>query len=176
MMPLKDGFTLAEEIRVDNSLIPIIFLSAKALKEDRIRGFRIGADDYITKPFSTEELSLRIEAILKRVYQSKVACPDIRIFNIGKFLFDYNNHLLTFENEERKLTKREADVLSLLFKNKNHVVRRESALENIWGENDYFKGRSMDVYITKLRAYLKNDPNISIINVHGTGFKLEIND
>lgn len=176
MMPLKDGFTLAEEIRKENALIPIIFLSAKAMKEDRIKGFKLGADDYITKPFSTEELSLRIEAILKRVKTSKITTPDIRVYNIGKYNFDYNNHILSFGEEKRNLTKREAEMLNMLFKNKNQVVRREAALEYIWGENDYFKGRSMDVYITKLRSYLKQDPNISIINVHGTGFKLEIGE
>jgi two-component system, OmpR family, response regulator len=176
MMPLKDGFTLAEEIRAKNNLIPIIFLSAKSMKEDRIKGFKIGADDYITKPFSTEELSLRIQAIMKRVQQSKLETLNEGVFNIGNYLFDYDNHTLSYNNNVRKLTRREADMLNLLYRNKNQVVRREVALEEIWGENDYFKGRSMDVYITKLRSYLRNDISINIINVHGTGFKLEISD
>lgn len=174
MMPLKDGYSLAEDIKKIDSNIPVIFLSAKNMKEDRIRGLKIGADDYITKPFSSEELSLRIEAILRR-YRT-LETEKKRLFKIGKYTFDYSEQILVFEDKKQNLTKREAEVLQLLCANQNRLVRRETALENIWGENDYFKGRSMDVYITKLRKYLKNDASIAIQNIHGTGFKLEIKD
>ncbi len=173
MMPVKDGFTLAEEIRKENDRIPIIFLTAKNMKEDKIRGFKIGADDYITKPFSTEELKLRIEAILKRARYSALADEGPGLFKLGQYSFDYNNQLLTSSSGERRLTKKEAEVLRLLCLNKNKILRREVALKTIWGENDYFMGRSMDVYITKLRKFLKEDPNLSINNIHRTGFMLE---
>lgn len=172
MMPLKDGFTLAEEIRRIDNNIPVIFLSAKNMKEDRIRGLKIGADDYITKPFSSEELSLRIEAILRRYKLNET--EKKQVYKLGKYVFDYSEQVLIFEKNKMSLTRREAEVLLLLCENQNRLVRREIALETIWGENDYFKGRSMDVYITKLRKYLKNDDSIAIQNVHGTGFKLEI--
>ena len=176
MMPKKDGFTLAEEIRQTDIAIPIIFLTAKSLKEDRIRGFQVGCDDYITKPFSTEELSLRIKAILKRC---KVKNPLTEnngndIYEIGRFVFDYENMTLKINSQENSLTRKEAALLKLLCLNKNKLLTREIALKSIWGENDYFIGRSMDVFIAKLRKYLKADPNISITNVHGTGFKLEV--
>ncbi|HBS86591.1 MAG: two-component system response regulator [Bacteroidetes bacterium GWF2_38_335] len=174
MLPLKDGFTLAEEIRKADEFIPVLFLTAKTMKEDRIRGFRIGADDYVTKPFSTEELSLRIEAILKR-YRNAFKISDKQpSIKLGKFTFDHVNQILITPTEEIHLTKREADVLRLLCLNVDTVLRREVALKNIWGDDDYFKGRSMDVYIAKLRKYLKEDKSVSITNVHGTGFKLEI--
>ena len=174
MMPIKDGFTLAREIREMNEDVPIIFLTAKSMKEDRIEGFKAGADDYISKPFSTEELILRIEAILKRYRYSNIISDKEKIFDIGKLQFDYTNLKLIGPNSEKKLTKREAEVLRMLALNKGKILRRDIALKNIWGEDDYFMGRSMDVYITKLRKYLKEDENISIINVHGTGFKLEV--
>ena len=174
MMPIKDGFTLAREIREMNEDIPIIFLTAKSMKEDKIKGFKAGGDDYILKPFSTEELILRIEAILKRYRYSNIISDKEKIFEIGKLKFDYTNLKLIGPKGEKKLTKREAEVLRMLALNQGKILRRDIALKNIWGEDDYFMGRSMDVYITKLRKYLKADENISIINIHGTGFKLEV--
>jgi len=171
MMPVKDGFTVAAEIREINQSLPIIFLTARSMNEDRIKGFRIGADDYISKPFSTEELSLRIEAILRRTRNNNHSGRSIYI--IGKFKFDIENYLLNIGKHSRRLTRKEADLLLLLCQNLNKLVRRETVLEKIWGRNDYFMGRSMDVYITRLRKYLKPDPDVEIINVHGTGFKLE---
>jgi len=175
MMPKKDGFTLAKEIRSKNQSTPIIFLTAKNLKEDRIQGFQYGCDDYITKPFSTEELSLRIKAILRRCAVSKELDSKVdEIFKIGKFEFDSSNLVLTSDEGERKLTRKESGLLKLLCLNKNSLLPREEALEKIWGENDYFIGRSMDVFITKLRKYLSTDPHVKITNVHGIGFKLEV--
>jgi len=174
MMPLKDGFTLAEEIRLINEVVPIIFLTAKIMKEDKIRGFKIGGDDYITKPFSTEELSLRIEAILKRTRFSLLNGEKVTVYDIGSFTFDYSNQLLKSPSDEHRLTKKEAEVLRLLCINKNKILRREIALKMIWGEDDYFMGRSMDVYITKLRKFLSEDPTVSITNIHRTGFMLEV--
>ncbi len=174
MLPEKDGFTLAAEIKEIDKNIPIIFLTAKDMKEDKIRGFRLGADDYITKPFSSEELGLRIEAVLRRYLNNTSEKQEHNKFALGIYTFDYTNQQLIRGDEVRTLTKREAEVLRLLCQNKNELVRREVALQSIWGENDYFKGRSMDVYITKLRKYIKGDPSINIINVHGTGFKIEV--
>ena len=175
MMPLKDGFSLAKDIREINTTVPIIFLTAKTMKEDKIKGFKLGADDFITKPFSSEELGLRIEAILRRFnYQDALSDAKDK-FKIGKFSFVYSNQTLEFEGKEQSLTRKEADVLKLLCLNKNKLLRREDILINIWGSDDYFMGRSMDVYITKLRKHLKKDENIKIINIHGTGFKLEDN-
>jgi two-component system OmpR family response regulator len=173
MMPYKDGFTLAEEIREIDKNVPIIFLTAKTMKEDKIRGFKIGADDYISKPFSTEELSLRIEAILRRTRQSLIQSDQGIVFQIGKYTFNYSNQVLSGFGQERRLTKKEAEVLRLLCINKNKILRREIALKMIWGENDYFMGRSMDVYITKLRKFLEQDPDVNITNIHRTGFMLE---
>jgi DNA-binding response OmpR family regulator len=178
MMPKKDGFTLAGEIRQQNTTIPIIFLTAKNLKEDRIKGFQQGCDDYITKPFSTEELSLRIKAILKRCLfgNEKQTKEDNRFYTLGHFKFDSNNLTLTSPQGEQRLTRKEANLLQLLCQHKNMLLSREVALETVWGENDYFIGRSMDVFITKLRKYLKTDPEVNIINIHGIGFKLEVNE
>jgi DNA-binding response OmpR family regulator len=175
MMPKKDGFTLAQDIRKIDENIPLIFLTAKTLKEDRITGFKKGCDDYITKPFSTEELSLRIEAILKRciVQYRQENVPNV--FEIGLYNFDHENMVLRFENNEKTLTRKEAALLLLLCKNKNKLVTRDFALTQIWGSNDYFIGRSMDVFIAKLRKMLSEDSNIAIKNVHGTGFRLEVN-
>jgi len=178
MMPKKDGFTTAKEIREADSLIPIIFLTAKILKEDRIKGFQMGCDDFITKPFSTEELSLRIKAILKRctIITEASTSSENRIVNIGKFTFDNANMILATDKSERVLTRKESGLLKLLYENKNNLLPREAAMESIWGENDYFIGRSMDVFIAKLRKYLKPDPEVKISNVHGIGFKLEIQE
>ena len=178
MMPKKDGYTMVEELRKLNKEIPVIFITAKAMKEDRIKGFRIGCDDYICKPFSTEELSLRISAVLKRcqtsVGQSKLMKKEV--FQIGKFTFDFSNMILKSSETVQNLTRKEADLLRLLVINKNQLLKRETALKIVWGDDDYFIGRSMDVFITKLRKYLKEDQRISISNVHGTGFKFEIID
>jgi DNA-binding response OmpR family regulator len=176
MMPKKDGFRLAKDIKAINPDIPLIFLTAKSLKEDRIAGFKAGCDDYITKPFSTEELSLRISAILKRseVQYRQKRIPDV--FELGSVLFDHKNMFISHNGVETTLTRKEAALLKLLAENKNQLVEREYALEKIWGSSDYFIGRSMDVFIAKLRKMLKVEPAISITNVHGTGFKLEVNE
>ncbi len=178
MMPKKDGFSVAEEIRKTDEHTPIIFLTAKTLKEDRVKGFKIGCDDYISKPFNTEELSLRIKAILKRCYMQSSQTPKSSdtIFFIGSFTFDSENLTLKGNKTERVLTRKESGLLELLCKYKNKILTRETAMKEIWGEDDYFVGRSMDVFIAKLRKYLKSDPNISITNIHGTGFKLEVKE
>ena len=171
MMPVQDGFSLAKDIRKTNNDIPFVFLTAKALEEDRIKGFKLGADDYITKPFSTEELKLRLEVIIKRSTQDGITKKED--YQIGSYIFDFSNQVLTHLDGVRRLTKKEALVLQLLCLNMNQLVRRETLLIKIWGADDYFMGRSMDVYIAKLRSYLKSDPTVSITNVHGTGFKLD---
>lgn len=168
MIPKKDGFEVAKEIRKINSEIPILFLTAKSLKEDRIAGLKLGADDYITKPFSIEELILKIEVFLKRKYIDIKSTDKV---SIGKYEFDYNNLTLTLNGNSETLTQKEADLLKMLAENKNQVIKRESILERIWGQNDYFLGRSMDVFISRLRKYLKADENIQIENVHGVGFR-----
>lgn len=175
MMPVKDGFTAAIEIRATNKKVPILFLTAKSLQEDKLRGFEIGADDYITKPFSMEELLLRIQAILRRTDEgSKLATPE-GVFQIGAYQFDYNRQLLTIREKEQKLTSKEAGLLKLLATHPNEVLDRSTALNQIWNDDSYFNARSMDVYIVKLRKYLKDDPNVELINVHGIGFKLIMN-
>ncbi len=177
MMPKKDGFTLATEIKQIQPSMPIIFLTAKNQKEDKLEGFNYGCDDYITKPFSTEEIKLRVKAILKRCNnQDMSTAPVIEKFKIGKFDFDSTNLILSLEGDEKRLTRKESSLLKLLCENKNELLAREVALETVWGENDYFIGRSMDVFIAKLRKYLKADPNVKITNVHGIGFKLEIEE
>lgn len=176
MMPVKDGFTLAEEIKKLNHDTPIIFLSAKTLQEDRVKGFKMGCDDYITKPFSTEELKLRIEAILRRckIQEQLIKEDQKQIVEIGGYSFDPFNMILTYGETSTSLTKKESELLYLLSKNKNSLLKREDALNAIWGTDDYFIGRSMDVFIAKLRKHLKNDPSVSINNVHGVGFRLDV--
>jgi DNA-binding response OmpR family regulator len=174
MLPLLDGFSLAEYIRDRDRAIPLIFLTAKSMKEDRIKGFRIGADDYITKPFSTEELVLRINAVLRRLESSMPVTEDPEVYQFGMFEFEYSEQILKTGDQQIQLTKKEAEVLRMLCKYQNKLLKREVALKEIWGANDYFMGRSMDVYIAKLRKILKKDPGVSIINVHNTGFKLSI--
>ena len=171
MMPKKDGFTLAKEIRSINKSIPIIFLTAKSMQNDKIEGLKIGADDYITKPFNTEELLLRMNAILKRSSNGN-SYRKAMTQNVGKYLFDYSKRELTYKRVIQSLTYKEAELLRLLCENKNHILRRELALKEIWNDETYFTSRSMDVYITKLRNYLKSDKSIVIENVHGVGFKL----
>lgn len=176
MMPKKDGFSVAEDIRKTDDATPIIFLTAKTLKEDRIRGFQAGCDDYITKPFSTEELSLRISAILKRCATSQKPQTENsqKIFELGMYKLDVDNLTLVSKNSKQMLTRKEAALLRLLCMYKNKLLPRETALNKVWGSDDYFFGRSMDVFIAKLRKYIKDDPNLNIINVHGAGFKLDI--
>lgn len=174
MMPIKDGFTLASEIRMLNSTIPIIFLTAKSLKDDVLEGFSVGADDYITKPFSMEELLFRLEAILRRTKGSKGA--DQNEWTVGKFVFDAMKQELKDGETIVKLTTKESDLLKLLCNNINQVLERNFALKAIWIDDNYFNARSMDVYITKLRKYLKGDPSVQIINVHGKGYKLVVDE
>lgn len=172
MMPKKDGFTLAQDIRKVNGVIPIVFLTAKSLKEDVLEGFRIGADDYITKPFSMEEMLLRIEAIMRRISGKKN--KNGSEFQLGKMIFDTQKQTLISESGTTKLTTKECELLSLLVQNANSILERNYALKTIWVEDNYFNARSMDVYITKLRKLLKDDPNVEIINIHGKGYKLII--
>ena len=170
MMPVKDGFSTAKDIRGIDKKVPIIFLTAKSMKEDTLKGFEIGADDYITKPFNMEELTARINAILKRVsLDSESHFDDIKI---GKLTFNPKMQILSKDDFSVSLTTKESDLLILLYKNKNEILERDHALKAIWGDDNYFNGRSMDVYIAKLRKYLKHDEQIQIINVHGRGFKL----
>jgi DNA-binding response OmpR family regulator len=171
MMPVKDGFTLAKEIRLINSDIPIIFLTAKSMKEDVLEGFTLGADDYITKPFSMEELLFRIEAILRRTNPESGKSQKTE-YTIGEYTFDSQKQQLNSGKQIQKLTTKESELLKLLCNNKNKVLERNFALRTIWIDDNYFNARSMDVYITKLRKYLKNDPSIQIINIHGKGYKL----
>lgn len=170
MMPKKDGFSLAEDIRKINSQIPIIFLTAKSMTEDKIKGFKIGADDYITKPFSTEELLLRVQAVLRRSGDSQNESNSNP--TLGSYEFDINNYHLNHPEGNRKLTKKEAEILKILCQHKNKVIERELVLNLVWGDDSYFNGRSLDVFITKLRKYLKADEKVVIENIHGVGFKL----
>ena len=170
MMPRKDGFQLAKEILSINQEVPIIFLTAKNLKEDVFEGFKIGADDYLTKPFSMDELVFRMEAVLRRVKGKKMKDNDM--FTLGNFTFDVKRQLLTINEKETKLTTKECELLALLCRHANDVLQREVALKTIWIDDNYFNARSMDVYITKLRKLLKDDPSIEINNVHGKGYRL----
>jgi DNA-binding response OmpR family regulator len=171
MMPELDGFTLAKEIRALDPHIPIIFLTAKNLKEDVIEGFKSGADDYLTKPFSMEELIYRIEAILRRA-SGKHSDTSVGFYTIGKFTFDVTKQILTWNDQSRKLTTKESELLELLCRHRNEVLERNFALKSIWIDDNYFNARSMDVYITKLRKYLSRDTSIEILNIHGKGYKL----
>ncbi len=172
MMPVMDGFTLATKVRKLDQEIPILFLSAKAMQEDKLHGFEVGADDYLTKPFSMEELLVRIKAILRR--STPTGNNELSIFKFGNFTFDYNRQLLSTGGDPQKLTSKEAELLKLLCENMNNVLDRTVALNKIWFDDSYFNARSMDVYITKLRKYLKDDPKVELINVHGVGFKLVV--
>jgi two-component system response regulator VicR len=172
MMPVKDGFTLAKEIRALDTLVPVVFLTAKSMKEDTIEGFTVGADDYITKPFSMEELLLRLKAILRRTKSQNVATSSQNEFTIGSYKFDFNRQILEQNGKPEKLTSKEANLLRLLCLNSNDVLDRSFALNTIWKDDSYFNSRSMDVYIAKLRKYLRDDPSVEILNIHGKGFKL----
>jgi DNA-binding response OmpR family regulator len=173
MMPKKDGFTFVAELREFDSQIPVIFLTAKSLKEDRIEGFKIGCDDYITKPFSMEELMLRIHAVLRRTNHTSEETQQT-LFSIGKFSFDYNQRNLLLGKNKTELTSKEAELLRLLCVYQNKVLERELALKSVWGDDSYFNSRSMDVFISRLRKYLKDDPNITLMNIHSRGYKLTI--
>jgi DNA-binding response OmpR family regulator len=173
MMPKKDGFTLAKDIRKVNTEIPILFLTAKSMTEDKIEGFKIGGDDYLTKPFSFEELNLRIKSLLKRININESEEVE-KVFKIGNYVFDTENYAIQNPTFSKTLTKKEAQILTILCKHKNQVVSREIVMNGVWGIEDYFIGRSLDVFITKLRKYLSEDKNIQILNIHGIGFKLEV--
>lgn len=171
MLPKIDGFELAKEIRKKNSQVPIIFLTAKSMKEDKIHGLKLGADDYITKPFSIEELILKIEIFLKR---SSISVPNHKSsYQIGSYQFSYKNLSLQINEDIKSLTQKEADLLQLFVEHENDVLKRSVILERLWGEDDYFLGRSLDVFISRLRKYLKKDESIRIDNIHGVGFKLK---
>lgn len=175
MMPVKDGITLAKEIRLSDKHTPIIFLTAKSMKEDTIEGFNAGADDYITKPFSMEELLARVNAVLRRSNKTRSTDSDEVNFKIGNYNFNSEKQLLQLGGNEQKLTTKESQLLRLLCVHKNDVLDRSFALKSIWQDDNYFNGRSMDVYIAKLRKYLKDDSKVEIINIHGKGFKLLVN-
>jgi DNA-binding response OmpR family regulator len=172
MMPKKDGFTLAREIREQNQLIPILFTTAKTLLQDKVEGFSIGADDYLTKPFRMEELLLRIKALLKRVQPQQ----QNTVYQIGKLCFDTHLQKLKSEDTSYDISGKEAQLLSLLCEKQHQVLSRDEALLKIWNDTSYFNGRSMDVYISKLRKLLSADPNVKIMNIHGKGFKLTIEE
>ena len=172
MMPRKDGFQVAEEIRLESRSVPILFLTARSTKDDTLEGFKAGADDYMTKPFSMEELVLRIQAILRRTAALPEAGEEVTQFSVGLYAFDYTSQSLTLNDEVHRLTTKENELLFMLCKHKNALLERANALRNIWGDANYFNGRSMDVYIAKLRKHLKGDDRIEILNVHGKGFKL----
>ncbi len=174
MMPKLDGFSFAEKVRSRDAETPIMFLTARSLKEDRIRGFRIGCDDYLTKPFSVEELLLRIQAILKRTHNGPAGKSLPGPVQLGKYVFDHRRQLLTFKSKQYKLTFKEAELLRLLFLNLNQTLLRETALKQVWGEDSYFNSRSMDVFISRLRKYLKDDPRVEILSIHGSGFRLVV--
>lgn len=174
MMPKKDGFTLGREIREKDKEIPIIFLTARSLKEDVLEGFKVGADDYISKPFNSEELLYRVMAVLKRSRKELESEDQTKEFNIGKYHFNYPLRILSYslDGSEEKLSPKEAHLLRLFCLKKNDVLERSEALTKIWGEDNYFTARSMDVFVTKLRKYLSKDENLEIMNIHGNGFRL----
>lgn len=174
MMPVKDGFTLAREVRERDAEVPIIFLTAKNMRQDTLAGFESGADDYLTKPFSMEELLLRIGAVLRRSNEAKPAEERVNHFTLGSLAFDARRQLLTGPRGERRLTTKETELLHLLCEHANTVLPRADALRMIWGDDNYFNGRSMDVYIAKLRKYLAEEPRVEIANAHGKGFRLVI--
>ena len=169
MMPKMDGFSVAKEIRIKNKKIPIIFITAKSLKVDKLKGYGLGADDYVTKPFDEEELLWKIKAVIRRIKEDKSA-GKTELISIGKYTFDFHNQSLSIGEKTKRITEKECDILNYLSDRRNHVIKREDLLKDLWGENDYFFGRSLDVFITKIRKYLKEDSNLSIENVFGVGF------
>lgn len=174
MLPKKDGFSLARTIRTTNSDVPILFLTAKSMMDDKLEGFGTGADDYMTKPFSLEELYCRLEVFLKRSKAHEMTDTHHHLLSIGMYRFDVINFKLIFQDKEKILTSREAEILKHLYHARDRVLKREEILLAVWGDDDYFLGRSLDVFISKIRKYLKEDPRVQIINFHGVGFKLEI--
>lgn len=175
MMPKKDGFTLAKDIRKIDKEIPIIFLTAKSMTEDKVEGFNSGGDDYLTKPFSFDELNVRVKSLLRRL-NIEDQSQEESIIQLGKYQFDVENYTLIYGDDVKTLTKKEAQILKMLCKFKNQVVTREIVLNAVWGQDDYFVGRSLDVFITKLRKYFKEDDSVLINNIHGIGFKLEVKE
>ena len=175
MMPLMDGFTLAEKIRQMNKQVPIIFLTARSMKEDKLKGFRIGIDDYITKPFDEEELLFRIQSILKRVNPDQEEKNNL-IYQLGKVEFDVNNQMIKIENDSKRLTSKESKILAILAKSKNNLVKRDNIMKEVWGETDYFIGRSLDVFISKLRKHLQAEPKIKIETIPTVGIILNIEE
>lgn len=171
MLPEKDGFWLAEQIKSKNLEMPLIFLTAKSLKIDKLKGFKLGADDYIVKPVDDEELLARIQAVINRS-KNLLQKPQPKLFHIGKYIFDSEKQILQLAGENRNLSQKESETLKLLCENKNRVVDRNEALKKLWKSSDYFSRRSMDVYISKLRKYLSEDPSVNISNIHGKGFIL----
>lgn len=172
MLPVLDGFSLAKDIRKINKDIPILFLTAKSMTEDKIKGFESGGDDYLTKPFSIQEFELRVKALLRRSKSEPVT--EEMTYAIGAYRYDVENQVLNINQSHKTLTKKEAQILKILFKHKNQVISREIILKGVWGQDDYFVGRSLDVFITKLRKYFAEDERIVISNLHGVGFKFEI--
>lgn len=169
MMPKLDGFTLAKEIRAQDKKIPLIFITARSQKDDKLKGYDLGADDYITKPFDEEELLWKIKAVIRRIPEQGSSI-SIEVVSIGNYQFDFSNQSLTISDNTRRITEKESEILKYLSDHRNKVIKREELLKEIWGVNDYFFGRSLDVFITKIRKYLKDDPNLSIENVFGVGF------
>jgi DNA-binding response OmpR family regulator len=173
MMPKMDGFSLAGEIRKTDCVLPIIFITARSLKDDKLKGYDLGADDYIVKPFDEEELLWKIKALVRRIPADKKATQQM-VLQLGKYQFDIHNQSLSLNGKTKRITGRECDILAYLVSRQNQLVKREELLINLWGENDYFFGRSLDVFITKIRKYLKDDPNLKIENVFGVGFLLKV--
>ncbi|MES2679583.1 MAG: response regulator transcription factor [Bacteroidota bacterium] len=173
MMPKLDGFSLGKAIRAKNKKIPVIFITARSLKEDKLKGYNLEADDYITKPFDEEELLWKIKAVVRRIPENK---SDERIdaIGLGKYIFDFNNQSLSINERSKRITEKESDILRYLSDHRNKVIRRDAMVKAIWGESDYFFGRSLDVFITKIRKYLKEDEAISIENVFGVGFVFNV--
>jgi DNA-binding response OmpR family regulator len=169
MMPKMDGFSLAREIRLKKKNIPVIFITAKSLKEDKLKGYDIGADDYITKPFDEQELLWKIKAVIRRTTETAAENTSESV-SLGKYAFDCNNQSLTINGITKRITEKECDILKYLSSHRNYIIKREDLLKELWGENDYFLGRSLDVFLTKIRKYLKDDPDLSIENVFGVGF------
>jgi len=169
MMPKLDGYSLAKGIRLKDKKIPVIFITAKSLKEDKLKGYDLGADDYVTKPFDEEELLWKIKAVIRRIPENKNEIK-IEITSIGKYTFDFNNQSLTIYDKTKRITEKESDILNYLSQHRNHLIKRDEMVKALWGESDYFFGRSLDVFITKIRKYLKEDSTLSIENVFGVGF------
>jgi DNA-binding response OmpR family regulator len=175
MMPKLDGFSLAKAIRLKDKKVPVIFITAKSLKEDKLKGYGLGGDDYITKPFDEEELLWKIKALVRRMPDTKKE-TQAEIIAIGKYTFDWSNQCLSINGQEKRITEKESDILNYLCAHRNKVIRREDLLKDLWGENDYFLGRSLDVFITKIRKYLKEDPQIEIENVFKVGFIFKVRE